>query len=58
MINLNERSVAFAFKHNLIIRKLVMLVLISINHLLPTQEQQHQQQLEDDSLPEPQTDLV
>ena len=36
MKNLNERTVNFQFKNNQAISKLVMLVLVSVNHLLPS----------------------
>lgn len=34
--NLNERTVTFLFKNNQAISKLVMLVFVSVNHLLPS----------------------
>ena len=36
MKNLNERTVTFLHKNNQAISKLVMLVLVSVNHLLPS----------------------
>lgn len=36
MRDLNERTVNFLFKNNQAISKLVMLVYVSVNHLLPT----------------------
>ena len=36
MRDLNERTVNFLFKNNQAICKLVMLVYVSVNHLLPT----------------------
>ena len=36
MKGLNDRTVNFLFKNNQAICKLVMLVYVSINHLLPT----------------------
>ena len=42
MCNLNEKSIAVHFKHNPSIRKLVMLVLVSINHLLPVPDQEQE----------------
>ena len=41
MINLSEKKIQFYFKTNSVLRKLVMLVLISINTLLPKAESVH-----------------
>ena len=53
MRNLNEKSIPVYFKHNSSIRKLVMLVLVSINHLIPVPAQEQElQEFNDESLPE------
>jgi hypothetical protein len=41
MVNLSEKKIQFYFKTNSVLRKLVMLVLISINTLLPKAESVH-----------------
>jgi len=38
MSNLEERTLNVHFKHNQVVRKLVILVLISINHLVPVEK--------------------
>ena len=37
---MNERFVSIAYKNSQVIRKLVMLVLISINHLIPVEKEE------------------
>ena len=55
MKDLNERTVVFLFKNNQAISKLVMLVFVSVNHLLPSppiaveEEKVEQPEVMDDS---------
>lgn len=54
--NFDERSVAYSLRQSVAVKKLLMLVLVSVNHLLQPEASKTQERLiTDDSMPEPQT---
>ena len=45
MSHLDERTLNVQYKHSSVVRKLVMLVLISINHLIPIAKEEEEEEV-------------